>query len=244
MNTDLPRYFVRTILAGAYLTLGTAFSAVMGDRVEQLFPGLGLPVFAMFFFVGLASIIFLNAELTTSNMMYVGFGLVRKNINVANGAKLLVLCTIGNLVGAALAGAALGQAYIFGHMDADHLASVILHAKMVKPSSGIFVEAIIANFVVNMAIIAVLLLKDATAKFFTLVVIIGMFVGLATEHVIANFSLVNIVGFAAHPYPEHFDVAHVLHNWLFAWLGNFVGGGLLMGAVYGWLNKGNEAYRD
>lgn len=78
LKTNFLRYFTRCILAGVYLTLGTAFSAHVGQKVENLAPGLGSVAFAMFFFVGLASIVILNAELVTSNMMYMSYGVVGK----------------------------------------------------------------------------------------------------------------------------------------------------------------------
>ena len=36
----------------------------------------------------------------------------------------------------------------------------------------------------------------------------------------------------------------ILTNWVIVWIGNLIGGGFLIGGVYAWLNRGNEAYRD
>ena len=37
----------------------------------------------------------------------------------------------------------------------------------------------------------------------------------------------------------------VLANWAVVWLGNAIGGGLIMGGVYAWLNQSkDEVYRD
>ena len=36
----------------------------------------------------------------------------------------------------------------------------------------------------------------------------------------------------------------MLRNWALVWLGNFVGGGLLIGGVYAWLNKTKYVYKD
>ena len=39
-------------------------------------------------------------------------------------------------------------------------------------------------------------------------------------------------------------VGNVLRNWTIVWLGNLVGGGLIMGGIYGWLNRTRTNYRD
>ena len=45
-DEDQPRFGVRSILAGVYLALGTAFAAVVGNVVEPFVPGLGAQIFA------------------------------------------------------------------------------------------------------------------------------------------------------------------------------------------------------
>jgi formate/nitrite transporter FocA (FNT family) len=74
---DPLRYSVRAILAGVYLTLGTAFSAVAGNAVEGVAKGLGAVVFGMCFFIGLAMILQIGAELATGTMMYMVWGAAR-----------------------------------------------------------------------------------------------------------------------------------------------------------------------
>ncbi|MCS4489603.1 formate/nitrite transporter family protein [Corynebacterium sp. ES2794-CONJ1] len=244
LNHSPARLAVRAILAGVYLTLGTAFAAHMGDKVEALAPGLGGPVFAMLFFVGLAAIILLGAELTTSNMMYMCFGLYRRVISAKNATIILVLSTVFNLIGALIVGFLLSRSHVFAHMTDTHLAAEILSHKLDKDPVGWIIEGIVANFVVNMGIIGALLLKDYLAKFCMLLFVIAIFVGLGTEHVIANFSLTSIVGFASSPLPELFTSAQIGQNWLFAWIGNLIGGGVFMGLGYAWLNAGPDGYVD
>lgn len=106
------------------------------------------------------------------------------------------------------------------------------------------VEAMVANFVVNMAIIGGILSKEVVSKFFAIVPIIAIFVGLSTEHVVANFCVMVITLFASDPIPAAMTVGSVSLNWVVVWAGNFLGGGILMGGVYAWLNKGPREYRD
>ena len=243
-HNDNRRFIVRSILAGVYLSLGTAFAAAMGQRVETLAPGLGSFVFAMLFFIGLAAIVLLGAELATGNMMYLFYGRLNLGVSTSTVVKALLVCTIGNLIGAVIVGILLSQAEVFSGLTDASFISEMVNKKLHKTPLGLITEGIIANFVVNMAIVGVMLLKDYTAKFIILMFVIGMFVGLGTEHVIANFGLVSIVGFSSSPLPEYFDGAHIATNWVLVWLGNFLGGGILMGGTYAWLNKTTTTYRD
>ncbi|MDO5512009.1 formate/nitrite transporter family protein [Corynebacterium sp.] len=233
-DADLPRFAVRSVLAGAYLTLGTAFAVVAGAAVEALAPGLGAVVFALLFGLGLFSIVVLDSELATGNMMSMSYGVVSRLVTVPKAVWLLVVCTVCNLVGALLVGVALGQAAKFTGLTPDHLLGMLSSGKLDKGPGQALVEAVLANFVVNMGVLAALRTPDITAKFFTIVPIIAIFVGLGLEHVIANFSLFSLALFSL---PEVLSAGGVALNWTVVWVGNLIGGGLLIGGVYAWLNK-------
>ncbi|WJY88964.1 nitrite transporter NirC [Corynebacterium confusum] len=116
--------------------------------------------------------------------------------------------------------------------------------KLTKSPQGMLGEAIAANFVVNMGIVGAIFAKDAASKFFVIIPIIGAFVALGLEHIIANFCLFSITLLASDPVPASLTAGNVALNWSLVWIGNFIGGGLLVGGVYAWLNRGPEAYRD
>lgn len=233
-DTDLPRFAVRSVLAGAYLTLGTAFAVIGGAAVEALAPGLGAIVFALLFGLGLFSIVVLDSELATGNMMSMSYGVVARLVSAPRALWLLVVCTFFNLIGALLVGLALGQAAKFSDLTPDHLLGMLSSGKLDKGPGQAFVEAILANFVVNMGVLAALRTPDITAKFFSIVPLIAIFVGLGLEHVIANFSLFSLALFSL---PEVLTAGAVALNWSVVWVGNLAGGGLLIGGVYAWLGR-------
>lgn len=226
LGMDMPRYAVRSALAGAYLTLGTALAATVGTRVEALFPGLGMVVFAFLFFIGLASIMLLSAELATGNMMYFFYGIVHRKVGLGRALWLLVVCTLLNLIGAILVAVALHHSTAYGNVD-GHLITTIAQVKMNKSLPGLFIEAMVANFVVNMGIIGALRIPEWSGKLPWLMCTIAIFVGLGTEHIIANFAVFSLAGLST----------EVLVPWLVVWCGNLVGGGILLGAVYAWLDR-------
>lgn len=226
LSMDVFRYAVRSVLAGAYLTLGTALAATVGTKVEVLFPGLGSVAFAFLFFIGLASIILLSAELATGNMMYFSYGVARRKLGVGRALWLLLICTFFNLVGALLVAGALHLSAAYSNVD-GHLISTIAQAKLQKEPLGLFVEGVLANFVVNMGIIGALRIPEWSGKLPWLMCTIAIFVGLGTEHVIANFAVFSLAGLST----------EVLLPWAIVWCGNLVGGGILIGAVYAWLDR-------
>ncbi|OFN76630.1 formate/nitrite transporter family protein [Corynebacterium sp. HMSC074E01] len=238
------RFAVRSTLAGVYLAIGTAFAAVMGMGVEKHAEGLGSLVFACLFGLGLFAIVLLGAELATGNMMYMVYGAATKHVGWGKALWLLVVTTLFNLVGAALFAAAMGMSAKLGGIDPNHLIANLAMGKLIKGPGGLLVEAMLANFVVNMAIVGAVFAKDVVSKFFVIVPIIACFVGLGLEHVIANFCLMTLTFFCASPLPEGFTLGAVLANWSIVWVGNLIGGGFLIGGVYAWLNSGPEAYRD
>ena len=238
------RFAVRSTLAGVYLAIGTAFAAVMGMGVEKHVEGLGSLVFACLFGLGLFAIVLLGAELATGNMMYMVYGAATKQVGWGKALWLLVVTTLFNLVGAALFAAAMGMSAKLGGIDPNHLIANLAMGKLIKGPGGLLVEAMLAHFVVNMAIVGAVFAKDVVSKFFVIVPIIACFVGLGLEHVIANFCLMTLTFFCASPLPEGFTLGAVLANWSIVWVGNLIGGGFLIGGVYAWLNSGPEAYRD
>lgn len=252
LRKDWPRFSVRAILAGVYLTLGTAFAAVAGHTVESTAPGhgWGALVFASLFGLGLFSIVILNADLATGNMMYGSWGATTGQITWGRAIWFVFVTTVFNLVGAILVGIIIGVSGKFDGFDATHLMATLSEGKLDKEWWQVFIEGIGANFVVNMAVVGGIFAKDLASKFFTIVPIIAIFVGLGLEHVIANFSLFTAAGFAGgfDPalLPDNFTAGNIGINWLFAWLGNFVGGGILIGSVYAWLNmsKKTDLYKD
>ena len=243
LDNEMPRFFVRAILAGIYLTAGTAFAAVAGNAVNEYAPGLGSVVFALLFGLGLFAIVILNAELATGDMMFASWAATDKVFSWGKGIWLVVVVTVANLIGAIIFAAVMSQSAKFGSMDNSHLIVTLVEGKLAKPFFGALLEAIFANFIVNMAIVGALLAKEFISKFVVILPLIAIFVGLGLEHVIANFSLFSLA-FLSSPLPEGFTATAILSNWVAVWIGNFIGGGLCIGGGYAWLNKTKTGYKD
>lgn len=239
-KNELPKFAVRSMLAGLFLTIITAFAAVAATSVEAEAPGFGKYVFAAIFATALYVMIVLGAELATGNMMFATYGSVSKRVSWFGGFIAVVVCTLFNLLGVLLTAYLITKSTAFEAVDPDNFLAGLVNVKLAKDPWHLFLEGIFANTVVNIGILmAVQAGKDFSAKLWAIVMVIPAFAAMGYEHSIASFVIFSLAGYGIGP--EHFEgftLMNGLQNWMFVWLGNYVGGGLLMGGVYAWLNKG------
>lgn len=242
---SLGRYAFRSMLAGAMLTLTTFAGTYSGDQVDKVFPGLGKFLYAFLFAFGLAYILFMHMELATSNMMYLSAGVFLNKIKIKNVIYILLVCILFNLVGSIFTGWLINQTGVLKAIMGNGLLIHIVEGKLAQDSVEIFFSGIVANIFVNIAIISYLLLKEESAKITIALSAVFMFVYLGLNHVIANFGSFSIAYFTnIGSKVEGLTILNVLRQWLFAFLGNFVGGGLILGLGYAWLNKTDSIYKD
>lgn len=238
------RYMVRALLAALFLSLGTAIAVVVGEKGEHIAPGLGKILYAFHFSWSLVMIIYMNAELGTSNMMYMTIGVYEKRTKLRTALKILGTCILMNLIGGIVFGYLMAMTGPFQHLSADNFLFTAVTGKLEKTSVQIFVESIFANVVVNIAVIATMRMKDDAGKVISTIFIIFIFAFLGFEHVIANFASFSLAFFASHGTLAAMTVGNTIHNLLIALIGNYVGGGLLIGLVYVWLNRTESTYID
>lgn len=243
-QSSFMRYAFRAVLACMFLTLGTAVAFAIAIKGEGMVHGLGKILYAFMFSWSLVMILYMNAELGTSNMLYMTVGVYRKKINFSFAAKILVTCIFFNLVGGVLFGYLISLTVPFQDLPADSFFFTSIAGKLDKTTTQILVEAIFANIVVNTAVLVSMRMKDDAGKVAAIVFIIFIFAFLGFEHVIANFPAFSLAYFASHGTIEGMNAASVLHNLFFTLIGNFVGGGLVMGLGYAWLNKTDTSYVD
>ena len=241
------RLALRSVMAGVYLGIMTAFAAATATLTEAYAPGWGKYPFAMLFAVTLYIMVVLQAELATGNMMFMTYGYVHKLNNISRGLVIILFVTFFNLVGA-IAVSYLISLTTTGQnaMDTLPFLADLWEAKLAKPSGTLFIEAILANMVVNIGFILTAQAgKDHSAKIWAVAIVIPSFAAMGYEHSIANFVLTTLAGFMFDPSSiDGFTIGNVARNWTLVWLGNLVGGGLIMGGIYGWLNRTRTNYRD
>jgi formate/nitrite transporter FocA (FNT family) len=97
----------------------------------------------------------------------------------------------------------------------------------------IFVEAVFANYFINISVIVVMQLREHLAKIVVLMIGVMIFAYMGFEHVVANSAL---FAMALLEKPESVNVLQIGKNFFFSLIGNYVGGGLVIGLFYAYLN--------
>lgn len=253
MTGDLKRrYLQRAGMAGIIIGLlyGTNYTVIAAfDQVvvgDGTLKPLGRLVGALAFGWALVFIYYSKSELLTSNMMIVTIGAYYRRTSWVKAMRLLTLCYVGNLLGGlfmalVLKFSTLAEGQVGAEMSAsvDHKLEFITEG--VSGWTDLFVRAILCNFMINLAMLLVYngLIKDDLTKSLVMIISVFIFAFLGFEHSVANTVLFSIVGLK-----EGIDLGLAAANVGIALLGNYVGGGLLIGLYYAYVNDDARYLRD
>ena len=188
---------------------------------------------AISFSFALALIYFTNSELLTSNFMYFTVGLYYTKVRLPETVAVLGSCLAGNFLGILVIGLLVRSAGMVGPELIDNVVHTV-HAKTIE--SGIwliFVKAIFANYFINISVVMAMQVKESFSKIVVLSVGVIVFAYMGYEHVIANAALFVVALLFE---PNSVSLLHIGKNLLFSLLGNYVGGGLVIGLFYAYLN--------
>lgn len=242
-GTIVTRYLMRAAMAGMIVAVFYMVNyAIVGifDGIEvgsTSLAGLGKILGALSFGPALVFIYYTKSELLTSNMMVVVVGAYYRRISWLRGLRLLAMCLCGNFLGGLL----FAVLYRFSTLVEGPTGDMAMHsvdAKLAYLSStsgvgDLFVRAILCNFMINLAMLLIYngFIKEDWSKIFSMIIAVFVFAFLGLEHSVANTVLFSVVGLT-----HGVDVPLALGNVAIALLGNFVGGGLLIGAYYAYAN--------
>lgn len=244
-DESLGRYGLRSMFAGAYLTMSTAVGIIGADVIASQFPALARFTFTFIFAIGLVYVLIFGGELATSNMMYLTTGAYYKQISWKKATIILLYCTFFNLVGAVILAYLFNQSFSFLNLTDKSFVVTAANIKLNKSDWGNFIEGITANMFVNMAILGYMLLKEESAKFFIAISAIFMFVFLINEHLVANFAAFMLLAFNhAKEHVPPFTLINILRQWTVVFFGNWLGAGLFIGIAYAWLNQTKTKHLD
>lgn len=237
----LSKYMQRAIMAGFFVgVFFTAFFVILATFSAQG-PSMALAgkvLGALTFGWALVLIYYTNSELLTSNMMIISIGAYHKRIGWLHSLRILGFCLLGNLIGGLVVALLLrASTVITGDVYEQMLAAVqlktgyLLHG--VPGIADLFVRAIFCNFCINIAMLMCYngkLINDFT-KCIIMIVAVFVFAYLGFEHSIANSVLFLIMGMYG-----AVDPLLAVGSICITILGNFVGGGLLIGINFAVMN--------
>ncbi|WP_163276097.1 formate/nitrite transporter family protein [Cellulomonas iranensis] len=246
------RYLMRAAMAGiiigllygAHYAVIAAFDAVVLGGTS-LYP-LGRIAGALTFGWALVFIYYSRSELLTSNMMIVTIGAYHRRTSWARAVRLLGLCYLGNLVGGLLVAVFVRFSTLAEGAVLEQMVASVEHklAYVADGPSGwvdLLVRAVLCNFCINLAMLLVYngLIKEDLTKSLVMIVAVFIFAFLGLEHSVANTVLFSIVGLR-----EGLDLGLAAGNVGLALLGNFLGGGLLIGLYYAYVNDDSRWLKE
>ena len=244
MSGDLTgKYLQRAIMAGLFVGIFfTAYFVIMGQAsLDPDNHGLmlsGKVLAATTFGWALVLIYYTNSELLTSNMMVVTIGAYHKRLGWLTSLRILALCLLGNLIGALIVAVIVRfSSIVSGPTMTQMLAASSTKIGYVSGGfmgfADLFVRGILCNFCINIAMLMVYngKLSNDFTKCIIMVVAVFVFAFCGFEHSIADSALFLILG--------TFGKVNALKAILVvivAMLGNYVGGGILIGLNFATMN--------
>lgn len=227
------RYMVKAIMAGFLLAIVTVFMFAVKTQFAGTNDGLVNLLGAIAFSLALVLIVLTNSALLTSNFMYLTVGWYYKVISMSKIMKVITFCFIGNIIG----GIFLFFLMKFAHIMTPEMIqslTALVHKKTIDSTwYNILVKAIFCNFFINIGIFVSMKFKEGLAKAFFIACGVIVFVFMGYEHVVFNTGLYAGMAFFN---LDALSWLGVLKNVVFAFIGNYIGGGIFIGFVYAYLN--------
>jgi len=211
---------VQSFMAGVYIAMSGHLYLAVGGGV------LGAAVFP----TGLIAVVLTSAELFTGDALVFVASVLGGKVSfkklIRNWTVSWIMNFAGCLFWAGLLAYASDSLEDLGRSD---LAVQIALKKANQPWMNIFLKAIGANFMVCVGVWQATCAEEVAGKILAIWFPISAFVMMGFDHVVANQFLIPV----GMMYGADISVSHLLFNALLpATLGNAVGGGLLVGAIY------------
>jgi formate/nitrite transporter len=237
---DVATMFVLAILAGAFIAMGAVFATTTVTGGTDLPYGVTRLLAGVTFSLGLILVIVAGAELFTGNNLIV-MAWASRRVSTARLLRNWAIVYAGNFVGAL---ATVGLLYVSKQYEFDHgaVGTSALTIAASKTSLG-FGQAIalgaLCNALVCLAVWLCYSARTTTDKILAIIPPIAAFVASGFEHSVANMFFI--------PYglilksTVASDVPHLSEltwprffyaNLLPVTIGNIIGGGLMVGAIY------------
>ena len=228
------RYTLRAAMAGVIICLMYIFAyGIKTDLGRDFNPALASYLMSLNFSMALAFIYFTNSELLTSNFMYFTVGRYYRKVSWGETMKIWGFCLIGNILGIVFVAILVWSCSMLSDAVVENLIHTVNDKTVKSGAWPIFVKAVFANYFINVSVIVAMQLKEHLAKIVVLMMGVIIFAYMGFEHVVANSALF-VMAFLEQP--ESVNALGVGKNFLFSLLGNYVGGGLVIGLFYAYLN--------
>ncbi|WP_239613631.1 formate/nitrite transporter family protein [Cohnella mopanensis] len=229
------RYLARSMLASMFIGFGVIVAFKTGSFFYSEHSPLTYPMAALTFGAAIILISYGGGDLFTGDTFYYTYAALRKKIRAGTAANLWVWSYAGNVLGAAVFAFLIYTTGLFDDSSVNGFLLSVVEKKMHTPTMELFFRGILCNWLVCLAFFIPMSMKSDGAKMFAMMLFVFCFFISGYEHSIANMCTFAIALVLNHPGTISF--AGVMHNLIPVTLGNLIGGGLLMGYMYYYVNK-------
>lgn len=229
------RFITRSMLASMFIGFGVIVAFKTGNFFYLEHSPFAYPMAAVTFGAAIILISYGGADLFTGNTFYFTLTAFRGKIKWSEVVKIWVNSYVGNILGAGVFALLIMGTGLFKESSVNgFLLNVVAH-KMEAPAIQLFFRAILCNWLICLAFFIPMAMKDDGPKLFTMMLFVFCFFISGYEHSVANMCTFAIALVLDHPGTISWQ--GVINNLVPVTLGNLIGGGILMGAVYHYLNK-------
>jgi formate/nitrite transporter len=223
---------VSGFLAGAYIAFGGLVAIAVSSGLDPKTWGTLPTLFTgAVFALGLILVVIAGAELLTGNMALVPMAVMRRQASVGALALNLTCVLIGNLLGALFVAyfLAVKTGVLTAELPLARLTTIATGKAVTETDWQIFLRAIGCNWLVCLSVWMALGAEDISGKVLAIFFPILAFVAIGFDHVVANMFFLPAAIFA---HVDGITWGNTLKNWVFAFLGNFVGAGVFVAGFY------------
>jgi nitrite transporter NirC len=231
---SLLSHLVRSMLAGMYVGAAIVLIFTIGGSLSKEAPGAVRLVMGVCFGGALTMVIFAGSELFTGSNLVLTLGVLARKATVRDLASNWVWTWIGNLLGSILVALLVIRAGLF---DAEPIQGFVLglvEKKMNLPPEQLLWRAVLANWLVCLAVWMAARVKSETARILLIWWCMFTFITSGFEHSIANMCGL-MLGLLL-PHSEGITWAGYAYNLGLATLGNILGGAGFVAGLY-WIGS-------
>lgn len=229
------RYIARAMLASMFIGFGVIVAFKTGNYFFMENSPFAYPMAAITFGAAIILISYGGGDLFTGDTFYYTYTALRRKMKWAEVVRMWIMSYIGNILGAAVFALLIYLTGLFYSSDVNGFLLYVVEHKMGAPAGQLFFRAILCNWLVCMAFFIPMNIKGDGAKMFAMVLFVFCFFISGYEHSIANMCTFAIALVLDHPGTVSWN--GVFHNLVPVTIGNLIGGGVLMGVMYYYVNK-------
>ncbi|MFF2482254.1 formate/nitrite transporter family protein [Paenibacillus sp. NPDC058071] len=229
------RYLARSMLASMFIGFGVIVAFKTGNFFYLEHSPFTYPMAALTFGAAIILITYGGGDLFTGDTFYYTFAALRRKMKWPEVLRMWMVSYGGNLIGAGMFALLIFTTGLFDDAKVNGFLLNVVSAKMNTPAMELFFRGILCNWLVCMAFFIPMGLKGDGAKMFAMMLFVFCFFISGYEHSIANMCTFAIALVLHHP--GTISLGGMLHNLIPVTLGNIIGGGFLMGAMYYYVNK-------